>query len=294
MRPVNGPHAHALDLYDLYDLYDRTSPWPLADDVRSDLRRDAERHNCMEIIERSLAERVGPAAHRLPDLDGLQAEHPEDRMPHAALRTLLDARLQLVCFQDHGTERTIATQEQAALVLGLLLGDHEIRDLVPQRLVVDIDREQFEASGRTDQPKLEDVDPWRHQVPPTPGSKYPTLRPWIERIPRDIRLLDPPQDLVADHSRAGCVRLHRGDRAWRIWPGLSSRHRHFDDSIALDPGATRASIRPENDPMLPGLPVVGRHASRSHLCSPARSRCRAVPRPGSRRPAPPHRRATPG
>jgi hypothetical protein len=99
------------------------------------------------------------------------------------------------------------------LTRGLCLADEQVDHVVPERLVVLVDRKQLMRTGPVDEPELEDVDVRQHEVPPLRRPEHRSILPWIERIARDFPGLDPPQDLEADDAGTGVLRLHRGVRA---------------------------------------------------------------------------------
>ena len=128
----------------------------------------------------------------------------------APTRLFGDARFQLVRFRDHPAERAICLPQEFTLTRGLCLAHEQVDHVVPERLVVLVDRKQLMRTGPVDQPELEDVDVRRNEVPLLPRPEHRSIPPRIERIVRDFPGLDPPQDLVADDAGTGALRLHRG------------------------------------------------------------------------------------
>jgi len=96
------------------------------------------------------------------------------------------------------------------LTRGLRLTDEQVDDVVPERLVVRVDRKQLMRTGPVDEPELEDVGGRWNEVPHLPRPEHRSIPPRIERITRDLPGLDPPQDLVTDDTGTGALRLHRG------------------------------------------------------------------------------------
>jgi hypothetical protein len=121
---------------------------------------------------------------------------------------------------DRSSSASAMCADDATLPFRFGRRDQQRRDLVPQRLVAEVDGQQLELSRSVHESELENVDTRRDEIPPLSRAEHGAVCPRVERIARGyFRAADATEDLMAEQPGGH-------DRLAPRWISVTDRVRH--------------------------------------------------------------------